>query len=206
LAHDGHTDPTSPKIDRRLRRQPPRVELALRYAVRGAFGTATGRWTGESMSYLRFAMLDPSENELAAILRRSREIGAAMGAQLGTGDNRACGVSERPARISTRLYLAGRDRRAAFPRRVYAVILLLLRYLGVDMAYFGIYRGTIVNTADPTMKGRVQVNMPAIAGASGWALPCREYGSTTKPPIGSAVWVMFEGGDITHPVWMGCAN
>jgi phage gp45-like len=74
------------------------------------------------------------------------------------------------------------------------------------MAYFGIYRGTIMNTADPTMKGRVQVNVPAIAGAAGWALPCREYGSMTKPPIGGAVWVMFEGGDIAHPVWMGCAN
>ena len=37
-----YTDPTDPKIDRGLGRQPPRVELALRYAVRGWFDVAKG--------------------------------------------------------------------------------------------------------------------------------------------------------------------
>jgi phage gp45-like len=72
------------------------------------------------------------------------------------------------------------------------------------MAYYGIYRGNVVNSADPSMKGRLQVNVPAVAGAATWALPCRDYGSTTNPPIGSTVWVMFEGGNLSNPVWMGC--
>jgi hypothetical protein len=62
----------------------------------------------------------------------------------------------------------------------------------------------VVNTADPSMKGRLQVNVPAVAGAANWALPCRDYGSAATPPIGSAVWVMFEGGNLSSPVWMGC--
>ena len=75
------------------------------------------------------------------------------------------------------------------------------------MAYHGIYRGMVMNTADPLMKGRLQVTIPVISGpTSGWALPCREYNSKDTPPIGTQVWVMFEGGDPSSPVWMGCAN
>ena len=73
------------------------------------------------------------------------------------------------------------------------------------MAHYGIYRGSVLNTADPMMKGRIQVSVPAIAvAASGWALPCREYRSTALPPVGSVVWVMFEGGNPSNPVWLGC--
>jgi hypothetical protein len=73
------------------------------------------------------------------------------------------------------------------------------------VAHYGIYRGNVLNTADPMMKGRIQVRVPAIAVvASDWALPCREYRSTALPQVGSVVWVMFEGGDPSYPVWMGC--
>jgi hypothetical protein len=74
------------------------------------------------------------------------------------------------------------------------------------MAQYGIYRGSVMNTADPLMKGRIQVSVPAIAAVAGsWAMPCRAYGSTARPPVGTVVWVMFEGGDPSCPVWMGCA-
>jgi Type VI secretion system/phage-baseplate injector OB domain len=73
------------------------------------------------------------------------------------------------------------------------------------MAYHGLYRGSVLNTADPMMKGRVQVSVPTLAAAaSGWAMPCRDYGSTTTPPVGTTVWVMFEGGNLSSPVWVGC--
>jgi len=73
------------------------------------------------------------------------------------------------------------------------------------MAHYGIYRGNVLNTVDPTMKGRIQVNVPAVAAVAGsWALPCREYRSTALPPVGSVVWVMFEAGNPSNPVWMGC--
>jgi hypothetical protein len=73
------------------------------------------------------------------------------------------------------------------------------------MAYFGIYRGSVMNTADPTMKGRIQVSVASVGASSGsWALPCRDFGSKAVPPVGSAVWVMFEAGNVTNPVWLGC--
>ncbi|HEX3403923.1 MAG TPA: phage baseplate assembly protein V [Acetobacteraceae bacterium] len=76
-----------------------------------------------------------------------------------------------------------------------------------DVAHYGIYRGNVMNTADPMMKGRVQVSVPSVGGvASAWAAPCREYKSTATPPVGSAVWVMFEAGNPASPVWMGCVS
>ena len=75
------------------------------------------------------------------------------------------------------------------------------------MANFGIYRGVVMNTVDPTMKARLPVNIPSVLGArNSWALPCREFGSKKTPPIGTAVWVMFEEGDASRPVWIGCAS
>jgi hypothetical protein len=74
------------------------------------------------------------------------------------------------------------------------------------MTNYGIYRGTVVNTADPLMQGRLQINVASRAFGASWAEPCREYKSTAAPPIGTQVWVMFEDGDPTHPVWMGCAS
>ncbi len=74
-----------------------------------------------------------------------------------------------------------------------------------DMAYFGIYRGLVMNTADPSMSGRVQVSVSSVNNIGvAWAMPCREYQSARTPPIGTQVWVMFEGGDPSYPVWMGC--
>jgi hypothetical protein len=73
------------------------------------------------------------------------------------------------------------------------------------MAHYGLYRGSVLNTADPLMKGRMQVVVPSVSAApSVWAMPCRDYKSTAMPPTGSLVWVMFENGDVSYPVWMGC--
>ena len=76
------------------------------------------------------------------------------------------------------------------------------------MAYYGIYRGTALNTLDPLGQGRMQVVVPALPSVTlAWASPCRDYKNTqTMPPIGTQVWVMFENGNISHPVWMGCAT
>ena len=79
--------------------------------------------------------------------------------------------------------------------------------MGDEMAYYGIYAATVMNTTDPMMKGRMQVALPALAGLpSSWAMPCRAYNSNSMPPIGTQVWVMFEQGNADRPVWMGCAN
>jgi hypothetical protein len=76
--------------------------------------------------------------------------------------------------------------------------------------YPGLYRGTVSNNIDPLMLGRVQVDVPGVPGASqmSWAMPCAPYagsgvGTFSIPPVGANVWVMFEGGNSSDPVWMG---
>jgi Type VI secretion system/phage-baseplate injector OB domain len=77
--------------------------------------------------------------------------------------------------------------------------------------FFGKYRGKVAANKDPMHLGRIQVNVPAVLGEgkSSWALPCTPYagkniGLFTVPPIGSNIWVEFEGGDPDYPIWVGC--
>jgi len=76
--------------------------------------------------------------------------------------------------------------------------------------YYGKYRGKVLENVDPLELGRLMVEVPAIAGLeASWALPCVPYGGmqvglVMTPPIGANVWVEFEGGDPTHPIWTGC--
>lgn len=76
--------------------------------------------------------------------------------------------------------------------------------------YYGLYRGTVVNNIDPMQHGRIMVIVPDAGGItpSTWAMPCMasagiQAGMYTVPPIGSGVWIQFEGGDPDYPVWMG---
>ena len=71
---------------------------------------------------------------------------------------------------------------------------------------FGIYRGICVDNLDPQAAGRVMVQVPAMLGDRAvWAMPCRPLGSPSgaPPAVGGHVWVMFENGDVNHPVAMG---
>jgi len=77
--------------------------------------------------------------------------------------------------------------------------------------HYGKYRGTVVDNEDPRKQGRIKVNVPEILGDvdSGWALPCAPYagdksGAYTVPSTGSGVWVEFEAGDVSRPIWVGC--
>ena len=77
------TNPTDPKIDHWLRKPPPRVELALRYSIRGRFRNVGDHRVFNARIDELFAILRPGENEYAAILRHAREIGQAIDGQLG---------------------------------------------------------------------------------------------------------------------------
>lgn len=77
--------------------------------------------------------------------------------------------------------------------------------------YFGKYRGTVENPADPQGLGRVQVSVPDVLGGGKfpWAMPCVPYagkgvGFFAIPPKRAHIWVEFERGDINYPVWSGC--
>ena len=76
------------------------------------------------------------------------------------------------------------------------------------MPFPGLYRAMVVNSADPTNSGRIQVTVPSVVGAvAQWATPC--WPATVKeadrrrPGPGDQVWVAFEGGDASAPVWLG---
>jgi len=76
--------------------------------------------------------------------------------------------------------------------------------------YFGKYRGTVTDNSDPTNRGRIKVKVPAVLrDVESWAMPCVPYagegvGHWYIPEIGSMVWVEFEGGDPSYPIWAGC--
>ena len=80
----------------------------------------------------------------------------------------------------------------------------------VRSRYFGKYRGTVVDNADSTSRGRLKVNVPAVLGdLEVWAMPCVPYagdgvGFYALPESGTGVWVEFEAGDPSYPIWSGC--
>ena len=76
--------------------------------------------------------------------------------------------------------------------------------------HYGKYRGTVTDNQDPRNQGRVRTKVPEVLADvdSGWALPCTPYaGDTTGayavPPVGAGVWVEFEAGDVSRPIWTG---
>jgi uncharacterized protein involved in type VI secretion and phage assembly len=79
------------------------------------------------------------------------------------------------------------------------------------MTYHGKYRGTVINPIDPDRRGRIQVAVPDVTGASTstWALPCVPnaedgHGLLVVPQPGASVWVEYEYGDPDRPIWTGC--
>jgi hypothetical protein len=81
----------------------------------------------------------------------------------------------------------------------------------VGTRYYGKYRGTVSNVTDPLKIGRIKALVPAVLidEESGWALPSLPFsgptmGMYTIPPVGAGVWIEFEAGDPSLPVWTGC--
>jgi uncharacterized protein involved in type VI secretion and phage assembly len=75
---------------------------------------------------------------------------------------------------------------------------------------YGKYAGKVTDNQDAQNLGRVKVSVPAIfLGEQKWAMPCVPYagpqiGFYFIPPVGAGVWVEFEGGDVSRPIWVGC--
>ena len=81
----------------------------------------------------------------------------------------------------------------------------------LDQRYVGKYRGVVHDNADPDHRGRIQAIVPRLLGPAtptGWALPSAPYagpdqGFFTVPDKGAAVWIEFEEGDLSRPIWSG---
>ena len=81
----------------------------------------------------------------------------------------------------------------------------------MNQKYYGKYRGMVLNNIDPMQIGRLQVQVPDVAGLipTTWAMPCfpstgKQMGFWSIPQIGTGVWVEFEQGDPDYPIWSGC--
>lgn len=77
--------------------------------------------------------------------------------------------------------------------------------------YYGKHRGMVLNNIDPMQQGRLQVQVPDVAGLApaSWAMPCvpiagLQNGMVALPVIGSGVWIEFEQGNPEFPIWVGC--
>jgi len=77
--------------------------------------------------------------------------------------------------------------------------------------YYGKYRGLVSDNQDPNNLGRVKARVSEVLGEveTGWALPCAPYagngeGFFSIPPLGAGVWIEFEAGDVSRPIWTGC--
>lgn len=77
--------------------------------------------------------------------------------------------------------------------------------------YYGKYRGIVTDNDDPSSLGRLRARVPEALSdvESGWALPAVPYagdgvGMLFLPPAGAGVWIEFEAGDLSRPIWSGC--
>jgi len=77
--------------------------------------------------------------------------------------------------------------------------------------HWGKYRGIVSDTADPDAIGRLKAQVPEVFGpdvVTPWATPCTPYagpgvGLHAVPPVGAGVWIEFEAGDPSRPIWSG---
>ena len=77
--------------------------------------------------------------------------------------------------------------------------------------YYGLYRGIVSDNDDDQRLGRIKAQIPTVLGEveSAWCMPCVPYagngvGIAFLPEVGSGVWIAFEAGDLSYPVWVGC--
>ena len=74
--------------------------------------------------------------------------------------------------------------------------------------FYGKYRGIVSAVEPKTM--RIKAKVPSVLGetVTGWCMPCVPYagpgtGIAFLPETGSGVWIEFEGGDVSFPIWVG---
>lgn len=77
--------------------------------------------------------------------------------------------------------------------------------------FYGKYSGTVVDTDDPEQLGRIKALVPDLLRGEvlDWARPCVPYagpdaGHYMIPPVDSGVWIEFEFGKLSRPIWSGC--
>lgn len=77
--------------------------------------------------------------------------------------------------------------------------------------HYGKYRGIVTDNQDPKNLGRLKASVPEVLFdvETGWALPFAPYagdgsGLYAVPEPETGVWIEFEAGDVSRPIWTGC--
>jgi uncharacterized protein involved in type VI secretion and phage assembly len=75
--------------------------------------------------------------------------------------------------------------------------------------FYGKYRGTVTDIDDSTLRIKAKVPGVLAGQTTGWCMPCVPYagdsvGFAFLPEVGAGVWIEFEGGDVSYPIWTGC--
>jgi uncharacterized protein involved in type VI secretion and phage assembly len=77
--------------------------------------------------------------------------------------------------------------------------------------FFGKYRGVVTDANDPEKMGRIRVRAKSIYGdvESPWCVPVvpfagKDHGLLLLPKKGDGVFIEFEAGNTSRPLWTGC--
>jgi uncharacterized protein involved in type VI secretion and phage assembly len=75
--------------------------------------------------------------------------------------------------------------------------------------FYGKYRGVVTDIDQDTLRIKAKVPSVLPGGTTGWCMHCVPYagdqvGFAFLPTVGSGVWIEFEGGDVSYPIWAGC--
>jgi hypothetical protein len=76
--------------------------------------------------------------------------------------------------------------------------------------FYGKYRGTVTDV-EANGSGRIKALVPSVFGdiETGWCQPCLPYAGDQAamaflPEKNAGVWIEFEGGNVSYPIWVGC--
>ena len=76
--------------------------------------------------------------------------------------------------------------------------------------YYSVYRGIVYDNEDPEFMGRLRVTVPQIFGTytpkkwatAAGAIAGKKGGIFWVPSVGDPIYVMFENGDSSRPLWL----
>ena len=81
----------------------------------------------------------------------------------------------------------------------------------IDARVYGKYRGLVDTVGTGNELGFVKATVPEVLGTelTGWARPAvpfagAKHGLLVVPEKGDGVWIEFEAGDVSKPIWTGC--
>lgn len=81
---------------------------------------------------------------------------------------------------------------------------------GEGSRFYGKFRAVVSRNDDPAELGRVRARVRAFRDEEcAWALPALPFagpgvGLYLIPPVGAWVWIEYERGDRSSPIWTGC--